>query len=133
MDPGSTTLAAIMTSDVFVTTPDASVSDTAASMLRRRFGSAIVMQGSMLIGILTERDVLRAAASGRDLASSRVSEWMTPDPVTVGMEMDVDEAIELMMRNGFRHLPVMRGGQLAGVVSLRDIVRTQIGRRRSAL
>lgn len=118
-----------MTRDVFVTAPDAAVSDVAGSMLRGRFGSAIVMDGSMLLGIFTERDVLRAAASGGDLSSSRVSDWMTPDPVTAEPDMDADDAIELMMSNGFRHLPVLEGGRLAGVVSLRDIVRSQIARR----
>jgi CBS domain-containing protein len=123
-----TTLEAIMTREVFVTPPGASVSDVAGSMLRARFGSAIVMEGSMLLGIFTERDVLRAAASGSDLGSSRVSDWMTADPVTAEPGMDTDEAIELMMSNGFRHLPVLDGARLIGVVSLRDIVRSQIGR-----
>jgi CBS domain-containing protein len=124
-----TAIGTIMTRDVFVTAPDAAVSDVAGSMLKGRFGSAIVMDGSMLLGIFTERDVLRTAASGGDLSSSRVSDWMTPDPVTAEPDMDADDAIELMMSNGFRHLPVLEGGRLAGVVSLRDIVRSQIGRR----
>jgi CBS domain-containing protein len=124
-----TTIGTIMTREVFVTAPDASVSDVAGSMLRGRFGSAIVMEGSMLIGIFTERDVLRATASGGDPGSSRVSDWMTVDPVTAEPGMDADEAIELMMSNGFRHLPVLEDGRLTGVVSLRDIVRSQIGRR----
>jgi CBS domain-containing protein len=125
-----TTVGDIMTRDVFVTDPTASVADVASNMLRRRIGSALVMQGSTLLGIVTERDVLRAAAAGSDPSSSRVSEWMTVDPVTTDADMDADEAIETMMSNGFRHLPVVTGGRLAGVVSLRDIVRTQIGRRR---
>ena len=124
-----TAIGTIMTRDVFVTASDAAVSDVAGSMLRGRFGSAIVMDGSMLLGIFTERDVLRAAASGGDLSSSRVSDWMTPDPVTAEPDMDADDAIELMMSSGFRHLPVLEGGRVAGIVSLRDIVRSQIGRR----
>jgi CBS domain-containing protein len=127
-----TTVGEIMTSDVFATDPDASVSETAAAMLHRRFGSAVVTTGSMVLGILTERDVLRAAASGSDLGSSPVSEWMTPDPITAEPGMDADDAIELMMANGFRHLPVLDGAKLAGIVSLRDIVRTSIRRNRPA-
>jgi CBS domain-containing protein len=123
-----TTIGTIMTRDVFVTAPDAFVSDVAGSMLRGRFGSAIVMDGSMLLGIFTERDVLRAAASGGDLSSSRVSDWMTADPVTATPDMSADDAIELMMSNGFRHLPVLEAARLTGIVSLRDIVRSQIGR-----
>jgi CBS domain-containing protein len=116
----------IMTSDVFTTAPDASVAGVASSMLKGRFGSAIVMDGSWLSGIFTERDVLRAAASGTDLTSSRVSEWMTSDPVTVEGGMEADEAAEIMMANGFRHLPVVEGQTLLGIVSLRDILRTRI-------
>jgi CBS domain-containing protein len=118
----------IMTGEVFTTTSDAPVAQVAASMLKGRFGSAIVMDGSWLSGIFTERDVLRAAASGADLTSSPVSEWMTNDPVTADADMDADEATEIMMSRGFRHLPVIEGKTLIGIVSLRDILRTRIRR-----
>ena len=123
-----TILKEIMTGQVFTTTSDAPVAQVAASMLKGRFGSAIVMEGSWLSGIFTERDVLRAAASGSDLTSSPVSEWMTNDPVTADADMDADEATEIMMSRGFRHLPVVEGKTLIGIVSLRDILRTRIRR-----
>jgi len=122
------TLTDIMTSEVFTTTPDTPVADVARSMIRGRFGSALVMDGSWLIGIFTERDVLRAAASGDDLTTSAVSEWMTSDPVTANPSMDVDEAAEIMMSQGFRHLPVVEGTTVAGIVSLRDILRVRVRR-----
>ena len=125
------TLKEIMTSDVFTTQRDTPVSEVAASMVKGRVGSAIVMQGSWVGGIFTERDVLRAAASGRDLTSSPVSEWMTADPVTADGGMDASEALELMMSSGFRHLPVLEGQSLVGIVSLRDVLRTRIGRPRA--
>lgn len=123
-------LSEIMTRDVFTTAPDTPVAEVAAAMLKGRFGSAVVTQGSLLMGILTERDVLRAAASRKDLNSSPVSEWMTGDPVTTTPETDVDEAAEIMMSQGFRHLPVVEGTVVAGIVSLRDIMRTHIRRPR---
>jgi CBS domain-containing protein len=126
-----TTLREIMTTEVFVTAQDVSVSDVAAAMLRGRFGSAVVSTGATLLGIVTERDVLRAAASAADLSSARVSEWMTPDPVTAAPDTDADDAVEIMMSNGFRHLPVMDAGRLVGIVSLRDVVRTRLGRTTS--
>jgi CBS domain-containing protein len=122
------TLKEIMTPEVFVTTPSAPVAEVAASMLKGRFGSAVVMEGSVLMGIFTERDVLRAAAARVDLTSSRVSEWMTGDPVTASPDMDTGEATEIMMSQGFRHLPVMDGKTVAGIVSLRDILRTRVRR-----
>lgn len=123
-----TILKEIMTGQVFTTTSDTPVAQVAASMLKGRFGSAIVMEGSWLSGIFTERDVLRAAAAGSDLTSSPVSEWMTNDPVTADADMDADEATEIMMSRGFRHLPVVEGKTLIGIVSLRDILRTRIRR-----
>jgi CBS domain-containing protein len=68
-------LAQIMTADVFTVAPDSPVAE-AAAMVKRRFGSAVVMYGQSLVGIFSERDVLRAAASGADLARSPVSRWM---------------------------------------------------------
>jgi CBS domain-containing protein len=118
----------IMTGEVFTTERAAPVSQVAGSMLKGRFGSAVVMEGKRLSGIFTERDVLRAAASGADLTSSPVSEWMTNDPVTVDADLDADEATEIMMSNGFRHLPVVDGQALIGIVSLRDILRTRVRR-----
>lgn len=122
------TLKDIMSREVFTTEPTTPVAEVARSMLRRRVGSAVVMEGALLSGILTERDVLRAAASGEDLNTSPVSTWMTPDPVTAEPDMDADEATATMMSQGFRHLPVMDGRSVAGIVSLRDILRTRIHR-----
>jgi CBS domain-containing protein len=124
------TLKDIMSRDLFTTRGDASVAEVAAGMVRGRIGSAVVMEGSVLLGIFTERDVLRAAASGKDLTSSRVAEWMTPDPVTAGPELDPDDAIETMMGQGFRHLPVVEDNAVVGIVSLRDILRARIRRAR---
>src|SRR5438270_11959861 len=75
-------LSDIMTKAPFTTHADAAVAEIARTMVKGRFGSALVTQGSVLVGIFTERDVLRAAASGSDLTGSRVSEWMTGDPET---------------------------------------------------
>jgi CBS domain-containing protein len=123
-----TVLKEIMTSDVFTTAPDETVAEVAARMLKGRFGSALVMQGSVLMGIFTERDVLRAAASHSDLTSSRISAWMTSDPVTAEPDMRADEAAEIMMSQGFRHLPVVEENRVMGIVSLRDLLRTRIRR-----
>jgi CBS domain-containing protein len=125
------TLKEIMTSEVFATAPSTPVADVAASMLRGRFGSAVVMEGSTLLGIVTERDVLRAAAARADLSSAKVSEWMTEDPVTATLDMDTGDATEIMMSQGFRHLPVVEGMTVVGIVSLRDLIRTRVRRSSS--
>jgi CBS domain-containing protein len=97
-------------------------------MVTANVGSAVVMQGPFLVGILTERDVLRAAASGQDLSASLVSAWMTPDPQSAHPAMTVEEATQIMFLNGFRHLPVVEGRTVCGVVSLRDLFALRIRR-----
>jgi CBS domain-containing protein len=127
-DRGMPTLEQIMTADVYTTTGDAPVAEVAGSMLKGRFGSAVVLDGNWIVGMFTERDVLRAAASGADLKTAVVSDWMTPDPVTAAPDMDADDAAEVMMTQGFRHLPVVEGNELKGIVSLRDVLRMRIRR-----
>ena len=97
-------------------------------MVEANVGSAVVMQGKFLAGILTERDVLRAAASGEDLCASLVSEWMTPDPQSASPGTTIDEATQIMLLNGFRHLPIVEGREVCGVVSLRDLFASRIRR-----
>lgn len=125
------TLEEIMSREVLTTGADASIAEVAAAMLKAQVGSAVVMDGAYLVGILTERDVVRAAASGADPTSTPVSEWMTADPVTATPSTEAEEAAEIMMSQGFRHLPVVRGSDLVGIASLRDILRTRIRRRSS--
>jgi CBS domain-containing protein len=120
----------IMSSNVFTTTSETSVVDAARGMSKGRFGSALVMNGSWLAGIITERDMLRAVASGEDLNTIPVKEWMTRDPVTATPEPDSEEAAEIMLANGFRHLPITEGAGVVGIVSLRDVLSARIRRRK---
>ena len=122
------TLRDLMNSRLVAAGPDESVADAAEAMVRQRVGSALIMQGSFLAGILTERDVLRAAASGSDLTTSPVSAWMTKDPEEASPDTTVEDAMPLMLLHGFRHLPVVEGREVRGVVSLRDLAAARITR-----
>ena len=122
------TLRDLMTTRVVAVSPDESVADAAAAMIGQKVGSALIMQGRFLSGILTERDVLRAAASGRDLTNSPVSAWMTKDPEPASPDTTVEDAIQLMLLHGFRHLPVVDRREVRGVVSLRDLAAAGIRR-----
>jgi CBS domain-containing protein len=123
-----TLLRDLMNTRVATAEPGTPVSEAAATMVAANAGSAVVMQGRFLAGILTERDVLRAAASGQDLSASLVSAWMTPDPHSASPDMPADEAAQIMLLNGFRHLPVVEGRTVCGVVSLRDLFASRIRR-----
>jgi CBS domain-containing protein len=118
----------LMTTRVVASAPDEPVAKAAAAMVQRGVGSALIMQGLFLAGILTERDVLRAAASGSNLTTSPVSAWMTKDPEQAPPDTTVEDAAQLMLLHGFRHLPVVEGREVRGVVSLRDLAAARISR-----
>jgi CBS domain-containing protein len=118
----------LMNPRVATTTPTTPVAQAAALMVEANVGSAVVMQGRFLAGILTERDVLRAAASGQDLSASLVSAWMTPDPQAASPDLSAEEAAQIMLLHGFRHLPIMEGREVCGIVSLRDLFASRIRR-----
>lgn len=99
-----------------------SLEEASRAMIEESTGSLGVIDGSRLAGIVTERDVLRAAAKGVDLAAETVANWMTPDPDTVGPEVSVAEVAEWMLAAGYRHLPVMEDGELLGIASIKDVL-----------
>ena len=118
----------LMNTSVVIAAPDTTVTEAAAGMVRARVGSVVVLQGTFLAGILTERDVLLAAASGENLSVSLVSKWMSPDPYSASPDMSAEEAAQIMLLNGFRHLPVVDGRAVCGVVSIRDLFAAKIRR-----
>jgi CBS domain-containing protein len=126
--PRTLTVRDLMTTRVVAASPDDPVADTAAAMVQQKVGSALIMQGRFLAGILTERDVLRAAASGSDLTNSPVSAWMTKNPEQASPDTTVEDATQLMLLHGFRHLPVLEGRDVRGVVSLRNLAAARIRR-----
>jgi CBS domain-containing protein len=122
------TVGEMMQTRVVYTTPDSPMSEAAAEMVRERVGSALVVDGPLLAGILTERDILRAAASATDLTRVRVSAWMTKDPQSAEPGTTIEDAAQMMLLNGFRHLPIMEGRTVRGVVSLRDLAAARMSR-----
>jgi CBS domain-containing protein len=89
-------------------------------------GAVLVMGKGRPEGIFTERDLVRALSHDIGAASEPVAQWMTRNPVTVGPEATVEQALEIMLAGHFRHLPVMEGDSLVGVVSIRDLSRATL-------
>lgn len=98
-----------------------SVRAAAILMADKRIGAVMVTEGTRLVGIFSERDVLnRVVAKGLDPDSTMVGAVMTPDPVTLGPSATAEEALELMQSRGFRHLPVVDGDRIIAICSIRD-------------
>lgn len=99
------------------------VLQVAQAMVERNIGAVPVLRDGLLVGIFSERDLMkRVVVEGRDPRTTRVEEVMTPDPMSVSPQEDPQNCMLLMRRHGFRHLLVCEGKQLRGVVSLRDLM-----------
>jgi CBS domain-containing protein len=82
----------------------------------------VVVDGGRIAGIFTERDLLRAVADGEQPDEGRVQAYMTPDPMTLPSDHAPSEAAQIMSERRFRHIPVMEGDELVGIVSIRDLM-----------
>ena len=120
------TVADMMKREVLTVAPEDSIGEAAAKMTEADVGAVIVSDFGRLIGILTERDIMRAVARRTHSSITRVREWMTADPVTAPPDMDADEAARTMLEQGVRHLPVVEDGRAVGIVSLRDFARSLV-------
>jgi CBS domain-containing protein len=117
------TIAEVMRSEFIEVAPEDTLGEVADRMNALNVGAVVVKDFGRLIGILTERDLLKAMAARVHTSEARVRQWMTENPITASADTDVEEAARVMLENGFRHLPVLDGnGQVAGVVSLRRVV-----------
>lgn len=112
----------VYTADPVVAYPGESLGMAASRMDYHAIGSLLVKGGSETIGIITERDVLHAAAEDRDLESTTVGEYMTEEVIPVPIDADVGEAAAEMVSLGARHLPVADRGEIVGMVSARDLL-----------
>lgn len=103
--------------------PEDTLGEVAERMSSANVGAVLVKDFGRLIGILTERDMLKAMAARVHTSEARVRQWMTDDPITASTDTDVDEAARIMLEHGFRHLPVLdESGQVTGIASLRRVV-----------
>ena len=115
-----------MSRDLLSVTPDLPLTEVAQRMVERDVGAALVAEGDRLVGILTERDVLRAVAKGIG-EDTTVADWMTADPDTMTPDESTEHAAVLMIHGGFRHLPLMEGDEVVGMLSIRDLMRVVLG------
>jgi CBS domain-containing protein len=119
-------VADVMSRKLLTVEPTTDLSEAAAKMNDRSVGAALVLTGDHVSGILTERDVLRAVATG-PVEGTHVAAWMTRDPETIDATESTGQAAAMMIHGGFRHLPVLGdGGVPVGIVSIRDLMRVVV-------
>jgi CBS domain-containing protein len=111
-----------MSRDLLTVPPDLPLEEMAKRMVSKDVGAALVTHDDRLVGIVTERDVLRAVARGLH-ESSVVADCMTSDPETMDPDESTQHAAVLMIHGGFRHLPITEGDQVVGMLSIRDLMR----------
>ena len=114
-------LGEIMTPDPLTAPSGTSLAEAAATMRERSVGSLIVIDDGVK-GILTERDLVKAAADGAHPTDATVDQWMTSNPVTMPPTGDITHALDQMMERHFRHIPIVDGDKLVGIVSFRQLV-----------
>jgi CBS domain-containing protein len=114
-----------MSRNLLTSSADERIVDAARKMADRGVGAVVVLEGGALAGILTERDILRAVAAGLTQEAT-VGERMTRHPETVESSESTDQAAALMIHGGFRHLPVVDGGEVKGILSIRDLMRVAL-------
>ena len=108
--------------ELFTAQTDESLDVAADRMSWHQVGALPVLEGQRLVGIITERDITAAMAEGADPVTTRVGEFMTPAPEVLGPDSEFADAAHVMLKLGIRHLPVVRGGCLVGVLSMRDVL-----------
>lgn len=116
-------LSEIMRREPIEVAPEDTLGEVAERMSEANVGAVVVKDYGRLIGILTERDMLKAMAARVHTSEARVRQWMTEDPITAGVDTGLEEAARIMLDNGFRHLPIVdENGRVAGIASLRRVV-----------
>jgi CBS domain-containing protein len=114
-------------SQAYALPPEASVFDAIALMADKGIGALLVIRGSDLVGIFSERDYARKVIlKGKHSRETPLEEIMTSDVLTVTPEDTIDDCMRIMTEKRIRHLPVLAGGQVAGVISIGDIIRAII-------
>lgn len=104
-------------------TPDSDVFEASVKMADARIGALLVLSEGKLVGIFTERDILnRVVAKGKDPAKTKISEVMTKDVAVSDAEETYEECLSQMRKLGCRHMPVVEGDRLLGVLSIRDLL-----------
>lgn len=120
--------------DLHTVEPRCNAYDAARLMSEKGIGAVVVMDGSRLHGIFSERDLLkRVIVGGRDVHTTPVGEVATQDIIVANPDEPVAQLLAKMKQGGFRHIPIVEGGRLVGIVSLRDLLQVELYAKNEAI
>jgi len=106
---------------------DQRLQEAAVRMAEEDIGALVVVDGGRVLGILSERDLVRAAADRAGFAWTCAAEYVTPEPATTTLDADLHQVAAVMRKLQIRHLPVVDGGEVVGMVSARDVLELEAG------
>ena len=115
--------------EIISVSPDTGIRDVVAKMAEKSSGTVLVMDGNKLVGVFSERDFIRKIYLKDGCGKGKVSEMMSTDLTTVTADTSLEDCMNLMTDKRIRHLPVMEGDQVIGVISIGDIVKHMVHER----
>ena len=113
---------------VFTSSPDTLIGEIANTLAKENIGAIVIIEKDLVVGILSERDIVRGFTEKKSVRSTKAKELMTKNVITCNTKNTTEELLELMVKKHFRHIPVIQNNKLIGVVSIGDLVKDRTKR-----
>ena len=113
---------------VFTSSPDTLIGEIANTLVKENIGAIVIIEKDLVVGILSERDIVRGFTEKKSVRSTKAKELMTKNVITCNTKNSTEELLELMVKKHFRHIPVVQNNKLIGVVSIGDLVKDRTKR-----
>ena len=113
---------------VFTSSPDTLIGEIANTLAKENIGAIVIIEKDLVVGILSERDIVRGFTEKKSVRSTKAKELMTKNVITCNTKNTTEELLELMVKKHFRHIPVVQNNKLIGVVSIGDLVKDRTKR-----
>ena len=113
---------------VFTSSPNTLIGEIANTLVKENIGAIVIIEKDLVVGILSERDIVRGFTEKKSVRSTKAKELMTKNVITCNTKNTTEELLELMVKKHFRHIPVLQNNKLIGVVSIGDLVKDRTKR-----
>ena len=113
---------------VFTSSPDTLIGEIANTLVKENIGAIVIIEKDLVVGILSERDIVRGYTEKKSVRSTKAKELMTKNVITCNTKNTTEELLELMVKKHFRHIPVVENNKLIGIISTGDLVKDRTKR-----